>query len=320
MSVLHFIESYLKDGNAWEKLCVQCYRMRYQDKHYTPISAAQGGDGGIEGFTKNGVVHQCYCPEKDYSFDENYEHLRDKLTKDIGKLLKPDYIKKLNDWGVPPIIEWHFVIPEQNDSRIIKHAETKKQEILAAKKADPQSITHIHDDFSLIIKCADDFLLEISRIVLAPHKDYLLNLAIRHTLALDYTKCDSEKVKNIQRKMKAIKNTDDDTDEDVVFLVNHYIEAYLSGLEILNRLRLSFPEIHESLIELECSCKKDVAVKTRTISDYSENAKLFNRLLDEFERKLKEQFSTTIDLASIGELKQDLVASWLADCSMEFKR
>lgn len=319
MSVMPFIESYM-NGNAWEQLCVQCYRIRYQDKHYTPISAAQGGDGGIEGFTQSGVVHQCYCPERKYSDDENYEHLRDKMTKDIGKLLKSEYIRKLSEWGVPSIIEWHFVIPAQNDSRIVRHAETKKQEVLAAKKANPATFIHIHDDFKVIIKCADDFLLEISRIVLAPHKDYLLNLAIRHTVDLDYTQCDSEKVKNIQRKMKAIKNTDDDTDEDVVFLVNHYIEAYLSGLAILNKLRLSFPEIHESLIELEQSCKRDVSVTTRTISDRSENAKLFNNLLDEFEGKLKEQFSTTVDVASIGELKQDLVASWLADCSMEFRR
>ena len=67
------------------------------------------------------------------------------------------------------------------------------------------------------------------------------------------------------------------------------------------------------------SYKKDVAIKTRMISDNIGNAKLFNELLDNFENKLKEQFSTTVDLASIGELKQDLVASWLADCSMEFR-
>ena len=82
MSVLQFIEGYMS-GNAWEDLCVMCYRMRYQDEHYTPISAAQGGDGGIEGFTQNGIVHQCYCPEKNYSDEDNYTHMRDKMTKDM---------------------------------------------------------------------------------------------------------------------------------------------------------------------------------------------------------------------------------------------
>lgn len=318
MSVLQFIEGYM-NGNAWEDLCVMCYRMRYQDEHYTPISAAQGGDGGIEGFTQNGIVHQCYCPEKHYSDDDNYKHMRNKMTEDIGKLLKPEYIKRLKDWGVPRIKEWHFVIPEQKDSRIVKHAETKRKEVLAAKEANKTMYTHIDDDFKIYIMCADDFLPEISRIVLAPHKDYLLNLAIRDVDALDYTKCDSEKVENIKRKIKAIKNTNDDADVDVVYLVNYYIKSYLSGVAILNKLRLSFPEIHESLIELEQSCKNDVSVKTRIITDNLGNAHIFNEILNDFENKLKEQFTTTINLASIGELKQDLIASWLADCSMEFR-
>lgn len=318
MSVLSFIDGYM-NGNAWEDLCVMCYRMRYQDEHYTPISAAQGGDGGIEGFTQNGIVHQCYCPEKNYSDEDNYTHMRDKMTTDIGKLLKKDYIKRLKDWGVPQIKEWHFVIPEQKDSRIVKHAEKKRRDVLCVKRSNPTQYAHISDDFKVIVKCADDFLVEISRIVLSPHRDYLLNLALEKEVTVDYTKCDSEKVHNITRKIKAIKNTTDEADEDVVYLVKHFIESYLNGLAILNILRLNIPQIHESLIKLEQSCKKDVEVKTRMISDSSGNAQLFNKLLDEFETKLKEQFSTTIDLASIGELKQDLVASWLADCSMEFR-
>lgn len=35
--------------------------------------------------------------------------------------------------------------------------------------------------------------------------------------------------------------------------------------------------------------------------------------------KLERDFSSRFTEASIGELKQDLIASWLADCSMEFR-
>ncbi len=37
-----FIEGYMS-GNAWEELCVKCYRLRYQADNYTPIPATQGG-------------------------------------------------------------------------------------------------------------------------------------------------------------------------------------------------------------------------------------------------------------------------------------
>lgn len=82
--VLEFIQSYL-NGNAWEKLCDSCYRSRYQENGYQELPAAVGGDGGIEGYTMNGIVYQCYCPEREYSDDELYNHMRDKMTRDIKK-------------------------------------------------------------------------------------------------------------------------------------------------------------------------------------------------------------------------------------------
>ena len=34
--ILSFIEGYMS-GNAWEELCVQCYRIRYQEDNYTVV-------------------------------------------------------------------------------------------------------------------------------------------------------------------------------------------------------------------------------------------------------------------------------------------
>ena len=132
--IKRFIEGYMS-GNAWEDLCVQCYRIRYQKDNYTAIPATQGGDAGIEGFTFKGIVHQCYCPERDYSDNELYAHQRDKLTADIEKLKKN--ANKLKALGVPPVVEWHFNIPEYKDTRILTHAESKRQEVIKAKKDKP---------------------------------------------------------------------------------------------------------------------------------------------------------------------------------------
>lgn len=99
--IMSFIEGYMT-GNAWETLCVQCYRLRYQSDDYTAIPAVQGGDAGIEGFTNKGIVHQCYCPERPYSDNELYTHQREKLTTDIEKLMKN--ANRLRALGVPPLL------------------------------------------------------------------------------------------------------------------------------------------------------------------------------------------------------------------------
>ena len=80
--ILNLIEGNM-NGNAWEDLCVRCYRMKYQEQHYVAIPAVHKGDAGIEGYTKSGIVHQCYCPERSYSDNELYDHQRDKLSADI---------------------------------------------------------------------------------------------------------------------------------------------------------------------------------------------------------------------------------------------
>lgn len=310
-----FIEGYMT-GNAWEELCVKCYRLRYQKEHYTSIPAVQGGDAGIEGFTHNGIVHQCYCPEREYSEDELYGHQRNKLTTDIQKLISNG--KRLKELGVPIISEWHFNIPEYKDPRILKHAQSKQQEVLTAKENDPVSLAHISDDFKILIKVAEDFTPEISRIIRTNLTDMKLNFAIQHQESPDWSKCDSQKVANIRRKVGSVMHVDEN-DPDLNYVINVYVDYYIAGLAIINNLQLHFPEFYEDLYKLEQSYKREVAVKTRMNTNRQLNQSVFDNILEEFQEKLEKDFSKMLTQASIVELKQDLVASWLADCSMEFR-
>lgn len=315
-SIMSFIEGYMT-GNAWEDLCVQCYRIRYQNDNYIAVPAVQGGDAGIEGFTNKGIVHQCYCPERPYSDNDLYNHQRDKLTTDIEKLMKN--AGRLRALGVPPVNEWHLNIPEYKDSRILTHAETKRQEVLKAKNDKPADYVHIADDFRIIIKTAEDFTPEISRIVRTTLTDMRLNLAIQHSDTPDWSKCDSEKVANIRRKIKAVMLVYDDDNKALNQIVGIYVDCYISGLEIMNSLRVNFPEIYEDIFQLEQSYKREVSIKTLMNTDKTMNRSLFDNILNDFQSKLERDFSQRFTEASIGELKQDLVASWLADCSMEFR-
>ena len=313
-NLLNIIDSNL-DGNAWENICVKCYRYRYEDQHYTPIPAVSGGDAGIEGFTKTGIVHQCYFPERQYSDHELYEAQRDKLSADIKKLLNNG--ARLVALGVPVIHEWHFNIPEYRDSKILIHAATKQEEVLSAKKDNPDKYSYIADDFQIVIKTAENFSAEISRII-RTSADYNLNLAVEHTSNPNWKDCDSQKVANVRRKIKAIMHVSDDDNPNVERVVGLYIDYYICGLENMNRLKMNFPDIHAELFKLVQIYKGEVTLKTSMNTNSSMNQSLFNELLNEFEKKLEKDFSNSFNQASIVEIKQDMVASWLADCSMEF--
>lgn len=315
--ILDFLDDKL-DGDSWEDLCQSCYRIKYQSEHYMEIPAAYRGDAGIEGFTQNGVVNQCYCPEKDFSDDDLYEHQRDKMTKDIAKLLSPDYKDRLLKLGVPVIKEWHFVIPFYKDSRIIQHAATKTKEVLQKKKDNPGQYDYISDKFVVVIKQAEDFRFEITRTIHDSLTDTKLNLAIREIKTPDWKQCDSEKVENIKRKVAAVMG-DGYVEEDFNEVVDTYVESYIKGLEIMRVLRVSYAEIYEDVYGLEQAYKKQVKTKTRMNTDRSMNSILFNEILNDFEQQLKESCGY-FSAASIIELKTDIVCMWLADCSMQFRK
>lgn len=314
--MLEFIQKYLT-GDEWEKLCNSCYRMRYQEQGYQEIPASYKGDGGIEGFTKHGIVYQCYCPEKEYSDNELYEHMRDKMTKDIAKFISPDYENTLKKLGINNVIEWHFVIPEYKDKRILEHAEKKKKEVMIYREEHMEQCDYISDDFVITIKIAEDFKVEISKIV---RNDFgpKVDLTVLRNKNINWSQCDNIKISNVKRKIKAVMNDIDETDEDYRDLVNMYMESYVTGIELMEKLRTNQPEIYEQIIELEQTYKKEVAIRTKANTDSSINQTLFFEILDKFESVLKKEFRYLSE-SSIGELKQDMISGWLADCSMQFK-
>lgn len=226
---------------------------------------------------------------------------------------------RMKSLGIPPIHEWHFNIPEYKDSRILMHATTKQAEVLSERSKKPSIYSHIADDFQIIIKIAEDLAPEISNIIRTTITNNRINLAVQHTSSPDWTKCDSAKVENIRRKIKAVMHIDDTADPALNRVIGLYVDYYISGMENMSNLRIGFPEIYEDLYRLEQSFKNEVSIRTLMNTDHFMNQSVFSTILSDFGEKLEKDFSTIFNQASIAEVKQDLIASWLADCSMEFR-
>lgn len=316
--ILDFLDSSL-DGESWEKLSISCYKMRYQSENFQEVPAQHKGDGGIEGFTRSGVAIQCYCPEDmNYSNDDLYSHQRTKVTDDIGKFIDKKNAKVLKSLGLPPIKEWHLVVPEYRDKRIIQHTVKKTDLVRKAKESDSEFYDYISEEFEIIIKTAEDFRIELTRILRSNLTDVKLSFAILQETSIDWSSCPNEKIENVKRKLIAI-NPEFITDTDSLNrLLDIYMSAYISGVELMKRLGEGFPDIRKDILDLVNQYKRHVSSKTLLNSDRSMNAKIFDEISNDFENKLRVEFKH-ISSASIMNLKMDLIAEWLADCSMEFK-
>lgn len=187
------------------------------------------------------------------------------------------------------------------------------------KEEDPEQYDYIDSNFIIVIKQAEDFAVEITRIMRKSLTDTKLNLAVRAVEKPNWEDCDSEKVANISRKVKAVMGDVDDDDEDLNDIVDVYVEAYIKGMEIMRMLRVSFTEIYEDVYGLEQTYKKQVKVQTKLNTDRSMNIKVFNDILQDFEKQLKDACKYFTP-ESIIELKIDIISMWLADCSMQFRK
>lgn len=314
--MLEYLDKELK-GNKWEELMSECYRIRYQNEGYQRVPASYKGDYGIEGYTKTGITYQCYCPEKEYTDDELYGKQRDKVTEDINKLIANG--KGLKAIGVNIIKEWHFVTPKQKDKRILEHCTTKRNEVLKAKT--DNDLNYISDDFEIIIKIDKDFATEIGRLIHL-EKNIKLDFALTHTGDdIDWDNCSSEKIENIRRKIKAVMSSPNNQIDDERYrrMINLYASFYTKGIELFNNIKQSYPEIYEGIFAMANASRTDVEIKCTMNSDSSINHKMFSDIMEEFEKKLKEIFGDIVTIASVAELKNDLIASWLADCPMDFR-
>lgn len=299
---------YLQDGDEWEYWVTEFYRLRYQNQGFQEVPAAYKGDGGIEGYTKTGIVYQCYCPNKSYSDDELWVHQRDKVTKDINKLIKNGEILLKIGVGTP-IKQWDFVIPQYKDKRILEHCKKKKDEVIA------KSLEYIDKSFDIIIKVAEDFKPEIYK--LAYLNSDKIDITLKEFEEIDLENCDSEKIKNIERKIAKIMDPNTNTKE-YKQLVEIMTKKYAEGIEIINNIKSVIPPLYETIISIDSSYKTNLEFECLMNESKSLNKVFLQEKLKELDNELKAQVGNVITQKSITELKFNLMSSWIADCPMDF--
>lgn len=102
--ILNLIEGNM-NGDAWEDLCVRCYRMKYQEQHYVAIPAVHKGDAGIEGY---GFVSQqrngnYKLTTKGHNLAERIKIVGDLMTSELTSL--GDLSKKLTEGKIKELAD-----------------------------------------------------------------------------------------------------------------------------------------------------------------------------------------------------------------------
>lgn len=272
------------DGKAWETFCQKLLRLRYAD--YQEVPAQFGGDLGIEGFTCSGLVFQCYCPDEDPSGRDLYENQRDKITKDIRKLIKN--AAKIAALGASTIKEWHFLTPRYNSRDLLSHCRSKESEVRS------KGLPTIHSEFRVFLKTEDDFIPErqiflgTGGLMVQPSGEEPPSEELEKLLGSD-----NEIVVNIKTKLGKIALASN----QMASLTRQLVSGYVVGRNELEILNEKFPSTYESVAHLKSATESQLAI--RTLSCSTNHGTILHEILMEYENKLSSAFSGSLSSALI---------------------
>ena len=143
------------DSYEWQEKVTRWLRLKYGSQH-VPVPDEHGGDFGIEGFSRDGKVYQCYAPREPLKAKELYQRQRRKLREDLDKFEKKttDFQKLLGDLVIS---EYWFVTPEHKSAQLVQYSTTRATEIRE------HAIPYVSGDFIIHIATRDSFSEQIRK-------------------------------------------------------------------------------------------------------------------------------------------------------------
>lgn len=302
------------DGDKWENFCQVCFKLKYESEGYQAMPADVKGDLGIEGFTRTGKVFQCYCPDTNSSHIKLYEDQRDKMTTDLGKLSKnkevlPKYL------GDVIIRDWIFVTPEYSNKDLIKHCQSKKDEIRKL------NLPILANDFDILVHDIGFFAKEIP--IVYNHNKEKLNIGGNKDLVdkqyYDWKNQEIDLVQNsIKKQSKRFSQDVNNLEDRVNRLTDRDVRAYLNGKIITRNWNEISPEQYEVFLEMIDIIEeqvKDLCLFPPENNNYDLRYRDIKIMVEE---KVKGYFST-LDERTIILLCEYVMADWILRCPINFE-
>ncbi|MEX3981821.1 hypothetical protein AB4Y45_22890 [Paraburkholderia sp. EG287A] len=296
------------DGTSWERLCQSAFKLKYGPSYQR--MPASPGDYGIEGWTTDGLAFQCYCPERHYTQDELYDAIRDKITRDVGKL--KSYAQQIAERiGSTKIRNWLFVTPTINDNELHKHARKKERD---ARK---WALTILTDDFNISLLDAGYYSSEFEQCRRNAGNALQLGPAVDKSIALPEAPEEYDKLIARKNRMR-LKSR----------LASPTFEAELSEFNKL--VQGKFLRCDHHLATIERTSPQAFAQVIRVIGLYADEMqelKYFwtgepNELVEsvkaELGNRLEKELGGIVSFSDARTLADLVVARWLAVCQLDF--
>lgn len=300
------------NGNSWEDFCQQCFKRKHEVDGYQEMPATFKGDLGIEGYTRNGILFQCYCPDMEYDPTKLYEAQRDKITKDLNKIVLNE--KELKAYlRTTKVSKWIFVTPGYSNKELVRHCREKAEEFRKLK------LNIIADDFDVLVHDIEFFAAEIPIVLNFRQEKLDIDAPVKKSSkeiadwkSKEISLVDNAIKKHGQRVPGKAKNFDDRVNN----LTQKSVSDFLNGDAMIRKWAEKYQDQYEKFQKVIDQFEKRVEEKCTVANGHS------NKLYDEIEQELRSKIKSSFDFLDetmIDRLTYRVMADWILRCPISFE-
>lgn len=295
-------------GEEWQQRIQLLLKRHYPMGQYQEVPDTDKGDLGLEGFSRDGCVYQCYAAQEPKTTNQLYSDQRDKITTDIGKFIN-NRNKLQNLFSTFKISRWIFMVPRFESAQLILHASKKAEEVIAAK------LPYVDENFAIVVENDNYFAVEIE--TLARSRILQINLPSTTLCPTDVSRWagqteNTSLVDHLERKTEKLPQLG--TAQRRSDFKEETIKLFLQGQIALSALYSRYPDIYEDI--QNCKAARENLL---TISTLVSTGNPSEQLVDAISR-----YKT--DLAQIPGISNQIIdilafeaiSDWLMRCPLDF--
>ena len=291
------------EAGEWQGHARRLVQRRHGAVNVQSVPDEVQGDCGIEFYTLDGTVYQCYAPEKPSAVQAAASAMKSKAGRDLGKLAKHrDKLARI--FGPTRIERWILLCPFLDDKDVVAYVRMKGAEVPGC------GLEFIAEGFEAVVQSQEDFEHEIAGLRSLPLLITPAELASTTMLQTPSGDLEAVLIDKLERA-----NPKDKADQ-IERKKQAFVNAHARRESVLARMSLEQPELWERAIV--CINGEEQRLEATGAVGEVPIAMLHNSL-DRIERILQNDV-TGVARATIQEISMGTVADWLMRCPLDFPR
>ena len=289
----------------WESFCEVMLRQHFGSKNFHIVPDEDQGDLGIEFFTTEGTIYQCYFPEPGIEMKKYKRLIQIKINDDLKKL-------KENEKGIKSMLDditihqWVLLTPEYKSKELIPYCNKKKKEVI------DKNISYIKNN-SFIVKIETAKSFPDAKLYAQGVYNKAINIPLANitsSQSSEWLNDHTEFSENINRKSTSLMGSNSEKFKDNV------AKKYIQIEKFLDQLRLDHPDLHSMIENTAMAQLQDI--QDNSLFESKFNQEFLKKIVDSnkraFDKHSKYMSDTNMQSLSFGYLSK-----WIAECYMDFE-